>query len=594
MSSIKKSIIFTIQITFLITALIFQSCKGFSLYNGHINMQQGSLIKWNFSKIEEWKNFAKVYNNFAEIVFGFEKLPLKDRNLFISLCKKYNAHIVNEISFPYGAKSIVAKIPLNSISNFISETSQLPLKYVEPNLKFRITAVPNDPYWIYQWAPSKIEAEYAWNVTFGNSSILVAVIDTGIDWNHPDLANNYVPLGYDWVNNDNDPMDDNGHGTHCAGIIAAEINNNLGIAGLAQVRIMAEKGLNEEGEGYEDDLANAIIHATNQGAKIISMSWGGYAHSELIYDAISYAYDSGVLLVASAGNDATNEPLYPAAYSQVIAVSATDRQDKPATFTNYGEWIELAAPGVDIFSTIWDDTYAYMSGTSMACPHVAGIAALVWSRFNQATRDWIRERLRNTTDDLGEQGFDIYYGYGRINARKAVDANIHNIALTNITLSKTIVGQTYTMSINVTAKNVGTADETFNLTFYVESQATNKTVSIQTQNINLKHAASTIITFIWNTSGFDIGQYTVIVYAWPVLNESETDDNILYDEVYVTIPGDINGNKEVNIIDVILITGIYGAKRGDPTFNPNSDLKEDGVIDIFDVILCTSHYGEKG
>jgi len=227
-------------------------------------------------------------------------------------------------------------------------------------------------------------------------------------------------LGYDWAYNDTDPMDDWNHGTFVAGIIAAVTNNEIGIAGLAQVKIMAEKVFNKEGEGYESWIASAILHATDQGAKIINLSFSTEYNGSLLYEAVKYAYQNNVLLVAAAGNEANDTKVYPAAYEEVIAVTATDSNDKPALFTNFGQWVELAAPGVNIYSTLRWDRYDYWSGTSFACPHVSGLAALIWSKFPNATRDWVRNRLRETADDLGDPGFDIYYGYGRINAKKAI------------------------------------------------------------------------------------------------------------------------------------------------------------------------------
>jgi len=321
--------------------------------------------------------------------------------------------------------------------------------------------LPNDPNWTCQWGPRKIEADWAWNATLGNSSILVAVVDSGIDYTHPDLAANYVGLGYDWAYNDSDPMDDNNHGTRVAGIIAAEINNGIGIAGLAQVKVMAEKIWDKEGISYLDWLANGIKHATNQGAQIISMSWSVEYNYSLLYDAVKYAYEKNVLLVAAAGNEENDTKRYPAAYDEVIAVTATDRDDNPAWFSNFGDWVELAAPGVDIYSTIRGPSYDYWSGTSFACPHVSGLAALVWSEFPNATRDWIRTRLRETADDLGNPGFDIYYGYGRINARKAINGTSPAINYT-LTITTTVGGTTnplpgnytYTEGQNVTVEAI--------------------------------------------------------------------------------------------------------------------------------------------
>jgi hypothetical protein len=305
-------------------------------------------------------------------------------------------------------------------------------------LRVQVESLPNDPYWSLQWGPKKIEADWAWNATFGDPSILVAVIDSGIDYNHPDLAANYVGLGYDWVNNDIDPMDDYGHGTKVAGIIAASMNNGIGIAGLAQVKVMAEKVFDKEGTGWNSWVADAILHATDQGAKIISMSLSTGSNDSLIYSAVKYAYENNVLLVAAAGNEEDDAKRYPAAYDEVIAVTSTDENDQKADTSNFGDWVELAAPGEDIFTTdLLDENlppdyqyYRWGSGTSFACPHVSGLAALIWSQFPNATRDWVRNRLRDTADDLGDPGFDIIYGYGRINARKAFNGTSPSVHYT--------------------------------------------------------------------------------------------------------------------------------------------------------------------
>jgi len=317
--------------------------------------------------------------------------------------------------------AVVARVSEKRVEAFMEEMQENSLvRYVERNGKVMLTLTPSDPGWSQQWGPKKIQADTAWNTQTGDKSILVAVVDTGVDWNHPDLAANYVPLGYDWYNDDSDPMDDHGHGTHCAGIIAAILNNGKGIAGLAQIRVMAEKFLSSEGWGTYADAASALIHAADADADIISNSWGSYQDSSLVHEAVRYAYNKGALLVAAAGNEGWDWPLYPAAYDEVVAVTATDQSDNPAWFTNFGSWVEVAAPGVSIYSTIWDNSYASWSGTSMATPHAAGVAALIWSQFPGMTRDQVRARLRSTADDLGAAGFDIYYGYGRINARKAV------------------------------------------------------------------------------------------------------------------------------------------------------------------------------
>ncbi len=358
--------------------------------------------RWDFTDFNEWSKFAHIEGNVTRLVIGFNGRRSANFQSLEKMVAKYQAKIVNKIWMDGEFKAFIVELPIVSVADFTKEAQIKELAgYIEPNMRFQAFFVPNDPYWNVQWGPKKIGADWAWNITVGSSDVLVAVVDTGIYYYHEDLAANYVPLGYDWVNMDADPLDDNGHGTHCAGIIAAVLNNSIGISGLAQVRIMAEKVLTSDGWGYADWIANGIIHATDMGAKIISMSLGGYGYSQLLHEAVKYAYEKGVLLVATAGNDNINMMVYPAGYDEVIAVAATDQYDNKAEFSNWGDWIELAAPGVGIISTV-PQGYASMSGTSMACPHVAGVAALLWSLNPLKTRDWLRLWLRYTADDLGD------------------------------------------------------------------------------------------------------------------------------------------------------------------------------------------------
>lgn len=441
-----------------------------------------------------------------------------------------HARITNKITIEGRTQAVVINTPRDSANSLITEIKQNNWStYIEPNTKYQVDMTPNDPDWNVQWGPAKIQADYAWNTTTGSNKTLVCVIDTGIDYNHPDLAANYAPSGYDWVNNDSDPMDDHGHGTHCAGIIGAVINNNLGIAGIAQVRIMAEKALDAFGGGYEDDLANAIIDATNKGAKILSMSWGG-GSSELIHDALKYAYAHGVLLVAAAGNSGSSAKHYPAAYDEVIAVTATDFSDVPAYFTTYGDWVELAAPGVDVYSTVIGG-YTYMSGTSMACPHVSGTAALVWSEFPKMSRDVLRMHLRDTADDLGQQGFDIYYGYGRINVRRAIEEPLpeHDIIISNWN-RPSYIEPGRTERINATLINYGRHDETG----VTVELLVNGSVVQPSSIVDLASGTSEDISLSW-TPTFN-GNYNVTVYVIPVANEINVANNVVQGYVYVGIP----------------------------------------------------------
>lgn len=468
-------------------------------------------------------------SNINQLIVGLKDQRPHDRAYIERVAQKCSGYIIDTVLIGEH-EALVVEFRSSSIRDFIKEVSNV-ASYVEPNWEWRTLFIPNDPSWVLQWGPRKIEADWAWNITLGSSEILVAVVDTGIDWDHPDLEANYVPLGYDWVNDDSDPMDDNGHGTHCAGIIAAVINNSIGIAGLAQVRIMAEKCLNQHGIGYSHWLANGIVHAVNQGAKIISMSWGGYFYSNLIHEAIKYAYEKGALLIAAAGNDAISAKLYPAGYDEVIAVSATQQDDAPAGFTNYGDWVELSAPGVNIYSTIWNNGYRYASGTSMAAPHVAGVAALTWSCFLNKPRDWIRMRLRYSADDLGVPGFDKNYGYGRVNARKAVEQPLptHDV-LVYSWKTPPYVEPNDLATIQATVLNYGSLNES-----NVEVRLLANGEIVDSVIIpSLPSGESTVLNLNWNP--IVTGRYNITLAIAPLDGEKNLKNNVVSKEIYVGKP----------------------------------------------------------
>lgn len=504
---------------------------------------RGTKEGWNFNDTNAWKNFTYTNGDKTRLIVGLEEENPESLSELAEIAAKYQAEIVNTISIRGRVKAAVVELSFASVAAFAQDTKIIELaSYVEPNMKVQTQWVPNDPYWTNQWGPQKIEADWAWNITTGSSEVLVAIVDTGIDYTHPDLAANYAPLGFDWVNMDADPKDDFGHGTHCAGIVAAVLNNSIGVAGLAQVRIMSEKVLSSGGYGYADWVANGIIHATESGADIISMSLGGYGDSELVHSAVKYAYDSGVLIVAAAGNDNTNMKSYPAGYDEVIAVAATDQYDNKAYFSNWGDWIELAAPGVDIYSTMptywvtmndygFPINYAYASGTSMACPHVSGLAALVLSLHPEKSRDWLRLWLRYTADDLGSPGFDVYYGYGRINARKAVEQTPPEHELIAYAWqTPPYVKPGTSETINATILNFGE----YNETDVVAQLFANDTLVNSTVIDFLASGNATTITLTW--SPVIEGLYNVTLYITPVQGETSVDNNMLSKSIYVGTP----------------------------------------------------------
>ncbi len=306
-----------------------------------------------------------------------------------------------------------------SVSNAMRRMSQLEgVAFAEPNYFAEAYFTPNDPSFGSQWGLPKISAPQAWDLTTGSSSVKIAIIDTGVDLTHPDLAGKILP-GYDFVNSDTVAQDDNGHGTHCAGIAAAITNNAAGVAGVGyDCSIMPVKVLNSSGSGTYAAIVNGIVWATDHGANVISMSLGGTSGSSALQDAVDYAWSHGVVVVAAAGNSNSSSPSYPAYYENCIAVGSTDSLDARSSFSNYGDWVDVAAPGSSVFSTYLGGGYATLSGTSMATPHVAGLAGLLWSSLGSPTAAMVRSRIESTTDSVGS-----WLAHGRINCLAALSGS---------------------------------------------------------------------------------------------------------------------------------------------------------------------------
>ena len=369
----------------------------------------------NVKNLEGSSSLFKSTSNMPEFVNGRVIVGFKKTMGIERIAKRYSFE-KDIISKNEKIGFAVVKVKDGDELSFIESIKNKPgIRYAEPDWKIHACFTPNDPYWDQQWGPMMIKCPKAWDKTRGSKSVKIAIVDTGVDYTHEDIAANYVQGGYDFVNDDDDPKDDNGHGTHCAGIAAGVMNNNKGIAGVAQVSIMTEKVLDSDGYGSASDVADGIIHAADHGADIISMSLGGPS-SNVEEDACNYAWNKGVLLVAAAGNDGASEVSYPAGYDTVIAVGAIDSDSKRCSWSNYGSRLELVAPGEAIVSSVPGDNYEFYSGTSMATPHVAGVAALAKSLHPDYTNQEIRDLLRRTADDLGDPGKDIYYGYGRVDA----------------------------------------------------------------------------------------------------------------------------------------------------------------------------------
>ena len=345
--------------------------------------------------------------------------------------------------------SVLHLPPDLSVEKAITSLKGAPgVEFAEPNYIYSVAQITDPGMDKNQWAPQKIGAPDAWLATAGDPDIVIAVVDTGVDYLHSELApnmwansdeipnngidddgNNFTDdvSGWDFANNDNDPLDDHFHGTHVAGIAAASPGvNDSGIVGICpHCSIMAVKVMTSQGSGTIDNIANGITYAADNGARVINMSLGGSAGSTTLESAVNYAWARGVVVVAAAGNDGKDARLYPAAYPNAMAVASTNIDDYHSCFSNYGSgYVSVAAPGELIYSTTprdaSGDTYATYSGTSMATPHVSGLAGLLISQDPTRSNTAVRDLIESTADDLGAKGIDAHFGYGRISAMRAV------------------------------------------------------------------------------------------------------------------------------------------------------------------------------
>jgi len=328
------------------------------------------------------------------------------------------------------------------------------IEYAEPNYIYRTFKTPDDPRFSDLWNLTMISAPEAWDLQTGDRANIVGVIDTGIDldnedleaniWKNPgesgdgkesngidDDSNGFVDdyRGWDFINDDNNPDDDNNHGTHVSGTLGAVGDNGIGIVGVNwEVSIMALKFLDANGSGSLDDALGAILYATNNGAKVLSNSWGGGGFSKSLEDAIQFANDNGVLFIAAAGNAGTDNdssPSYPASYEveNVIAVANNTSSDRLSNRSNFGKnSVDLSAPGTDILSTVRNNGYQRFSGTSMATPHVSGAAALIWAQYPGISSNQVKIRLLGSVDRKPAYTGKVATG-GRLNVHKALSTN---------------------------------------------------------------------------------------------------------------------------------------------------------------------------
>lgn len=329
------------------------------------------------------------------------------------------------------------------------------IEYAQENNKYILNStIPNDPYFSSQYYLTKTNLPQTWDISLGDSAIIIGIIDSGLDFLHPDLNgsfkinygeipnngkdddnNGYVDDYYGWnfISNSKDAADDNifSHGTAVTGVIAAGFNNGIGIASVApKCKVLVMKAFDSQGNGYDNDVATAILYAISRGVKVLNFSFGDYVYSYLLRDVIRFAYSKNIVMFASSGNDASDILHYPSAFDEVISVGASDSDDRRASFSAYGETVDLYAPGYQILTTSimgkgsseFNNNYAYINGTSFSSPICAGVAGLLLSKNKNLTNEEIRGILVSTTDYFpGQVSWDHNYSAGRLNAFNAIN-----------------------------------------------------------------------------------------------------------------------------------------------------------------------------
>jgi len=366
---------------------------------------------------------------------------------------------------------------------------------------------PNDPeFAVSQYGPQAIGAPAAWNVTLGSTAVTACVVDTGIRTTHQEFAGRYAG-GIDLVNGDSDPTDDNGHGTHVAGILGAGTDNGAGIAGLAQVSLKAAKVLDATGAGAMSTVASGIRWCADNGANVINLSLGSTTPSTVLQDAVDYAWSKGAVLVAASGNGGCSGCVqYPAAYTNTIAVGCVDPTLAVCSWTSQGPEVDLAAPGSSIQSTWWTSDTATMraAGTSMSAAHVSGAAALVWSAHPGWTNVQVRKALESTAQDVGAAGPDAATGHGLVRVDLALAANVsapappppaptQGVSWSPASQAASVAARG-TVTFTFVVRNTGSATDTFTLVRSAPKTGWTATLSASSVTLTAGAAANVQLT----------------------------------------------------------------------------------------------------
>lgn len=396
-------------------------------------------------------------------VVGFDQLPAD-----VTVGSTYNTGLV--VFTDDVLEFAAVEVNVATTNSFTQNTTDdQRVRYCEIDGTAQMDFTPNDASWGSQYGPTQIRAPQAWDTTLGTTAKTVCIVDTGVRYTHQDLTGSRWLGGYDFVNSDSDPWDDQGHGTHVAGIAAATTHNSLGIAGIAQVGIKAAKVLSSSGSGTWSWVASGIRWCADNGGDVINLSLGGSSPSTAVESAVNHAWSTrGKVVVASAGNSGpcTNCVGYPARYVNAIAVACTTSTEAQCSFSSEGPEVDLAAPGNGILSTCYgsNSQYCTKSGTSMSAPHVAGSAALIWSYVTSLTNTQVRGYLECKAKDLGSSGVDNKYGKGLVQLKESLDAAIagtcNPCSATILVNGAAPTSSTYRGPVTVTVSHSGTTHPT--------------------------------------------------------------------------------------------------------------------------------------
>jgi thermitase len=359
-------------------------------------------------KIIDHNSQDKSHYYDKEVVVDFKVSPTKVA--MIKITHDIDGVLKEKLDSTYIFKSF-SKSPEELMQYFKQDPN---VAFTEPHYIYLKNQINDTYYSKYQWNLPAIGTEEGWNVTRGSKKVKIAVVDTGVDLDHPDLSGR-LTKGYNAIANNDQPEDDNGHGTHVAGIIASETNNGRGVAGITWYNpIIPVKVLDSKGSGGSFNVAKGIRWAVDHGANVINLSLGNYQSAAVTEEAIRYAQQKDVVIISAVGNDNSSQPSYPAAYPGVLGVAAVDWDGNRAAFSNYGNYIDVAAPGVEIASTFYKAQYATLSGTSMAAPHVTALAGLIRSVDPNLKNTEVMDIITRTTQKVRQTGSKPYYGSGII------------------------------------------------------------------------------------------------------------------------------------------------------------------------------------